>query len=165
MNTADTALDTARRHVEAVSKMLLGNKKVGARLSIVAADPLTPTTLSNIAVTAKHANADIVVLEFDFTVPEPQMLGIALIAPREGAVYVHSSCRLALAPGSRIARLLPREGGRGHFQILPDEIVQRDSKPVNLMNGIERAASRLRQLVADGVDMSGQMFVHLAEAA
>lgn len=161
MNTAATAIDIARRHVEAVSKMLIGNKRMGQRLSIVAADPLTPTSATNIALAAKEASADLVCLEFDFTVAEPELLGITLVAAREEGVYIHSGCRLAMAPGSRHARLLPREGGRGYFQILQNEIVQRDGKPLGLRTGIDRAASRLRQLVESGVDVTDQVAVHL----
>ncbi|BBD00395.1 hypothetical protein YGS_C1P1650 [Sphingobium sp. YG1] len=69
-----------------------------------------------------------------------------------------------MASGSRSARLLPREGTRGHFQILPSEIVQRDSKPAGLLNGIDRAASHLRQLVRNGVDVTDQVSVHLVAA-
>ncbi|KMS60043.1 hypothetical protein V474_11795 [Novosphingobium barchaimii LL02] len=164
MNTAATAIDIARRHVEAVSKLLLGNKKIDSRLSIVAADPLTATTATNIALMAKEADADIICLEFDFTVTEPELLCITLVAARDEGVYIHSGCRLSMAPGSRLARLLPREGGRGHFQILPNEIVQRDSKPAGLLNGIDRAASRLRELVRSGVDVTDQVSVHLVAA-
>ncbi|WP_416463499.1 hypothetical protein [Sphingomonas sp. VDB2] len=161
MNTAATAIDIARRHVEAVSRMLLGDKKMGERLSIVAADPLTPASATHIALAAKEASADLICLEFDFTEAEPELRDITLVAAREEGVYIHSGCRLAMAPGSRLARLLPREGGRGHFQILQNEIVQREGKPVGLRTGIDRAASRLRQLVENGVDVTDQIAVHL----
>jgi hypothetical protein len=58
-----------------------------------------------------------------------------------------------------LAKLLPREGGLGCFEILPGEIVHRDGTSADLIAGIGRAARTMRKLVAEGVDVEGQVVI------
>jgi len=55
---------------------------------------------------------------------------------------------------------MPRDEVRGHFRILPGEIVQVASKPKALASGVDRAARRLATLVRDGVAVDKQVVLH-----
>lgn len=156
-----TQIATVRAHVAAVSKLLLGDKILKPSLMIIAGEDLTlPDRLEYARVTAE-TDIDIVYLTFAIDADgEPVMTGITVFLPRDGISYAWTGCRLSLLPGQARAVLDPQDNMRGHFRILPGEIVQVNSKPAALARGAVRAAHRLAALVRNGVDLTGQVVLN-----
>ena len=62
-----------------------------------------------------------------------------------------AACRAVILPGDEV---------RGHFRVLPGEILHLPNKPIELRReGIGFAAQRLAQLVRDGAKVNGQIDV------
>ena len=154
----NTQIATVRAHVAAVSKLLLCDKVMKPSLAILAGEELSlPGRLEFARMTAE-TNIDVVYLAFAIDADgEPVMKGITVFLPRDGICYTWTGCRLSLLPGQTRAVLDPQDNMRGHFRILPGEIVQVNSKPAALARGAERAGQRLAEMVRNGVDLTGQV--------
>jgi len=156
MNPVQTA--HVRAHVAAVSKLLLGDKVMSPSLMILAGDPLNPPVRLEFGRTAVESRVDLIYLEFvvdDAGVPV--MSAIDMFLPRDTICYAWTGCRLSLLPGKPRAVIAPKNEVRGHFKVLPGEVVQVRSKPAALVAGMDRAAERVAALVRDGVDLKGQV--------
>lgn len=159
MNTAQVA--TVRAHVAAVSKLLLGGKILKPSLAILAGEELLlPSRLEFAQMTneTNKTNVDIFYLAFAIDADgEPMMTGITVFLPRDGTCYAWTGCRPSLLPGQARAVLGPQDNIRGHFRILPGEVVQVNNKPAAPARGAERASQRLAAMVRNGVDLTGQV--------
>jgi hypothetical protein len=156
MNPVQTA--HIRAHVAAVSKLLLGDRVMSPSLMILAGDPLNPLVRLEFGRTAVDSRVDLIYLEFvvdDAGVPV--MAAIDLFLPRDTICYAWTGCRLSLLPGKNCAVIAPKDEVRGHFTVLPGEVVQVRSKPAALAAGMSRAAERILALVRDGVDVESQV--------
>jgi hypothetical protein len=111
----NTATAIVRRHLEAVTRMLLGSQTMKPGLAIIAADRLSGAGTADLAHMAKLSETDVICLEFDLAADEPDLLGITIVAPpRPRRLYLHwlpadparrlGSCKAAAA--RRGARLL-----------------------------------------------------------
>ncbi len=159
MNTAQVA--HVRAHVAAVAKLVLGDKIIKPSMSIIAGEPLDAVGRLRLGEMATETQIDIIHLEFAIDGDGAAvMTGINLVLPRDALCYSWTACRLSLLPGQTRAVIAPRDQVRGHFKILPGEIVQVDSKPHALTAGIARAEHRLAALVRDGVDVNKQVILH-----
>lgn len=159
MNTAQNA--HIRAHVAAVAKLALGDKVIKPSMAIIAGEPLDAVGRLKLCEMATETQIDIIHLEFAVEGDGmPVMAGINLVLPRDAVGYISTDCRLSLLPGQSRAVIAPRDEARGHFKILPGEIVQVDSKPLALTAGIARAEQRLATLVRDGVDVDKQVILH-----
>jgi hypothetical protein len=150
-----------RAHVAAASKLLLGDKVMSPSLMILAGDPLGPLPRLEFGRTAVESRVDLIYLAFaaDET-GVPVMTAIDLFLPRDRICYAWTGCRLSLLPGQPRAVIAPKDGVRGHFKVLPGEVVQVRNKPAELAEGMDRAAKRIASLVRSGVDLEGQVVLH-----
>ena len=164
MNPVQTA--HVRAHVAAVSKLLLGDKAMSPSLMILAGDPLGPLVRLEFGRAAVESRVDLIYLEFivdDAGVPV--MTSIDLFMPRDTICYAWTGCRLSLLPGKNRAVIAPKDEVRGHFRVLPGEVVQVRNKPAALGAGVDRAAERIAALVRSGVDLEGQVVLREHAAA
>lgn len=153
----DTATATMRRHVHAITRMLLGDQVLKPGLAITAGQVLTPAGLARIATLAHESQTDLIHLDFSIEEEDVTLRDIVIAAPRDKQCFVYTRCRLAQIRGKRHAVILPQAAARGHFRILPGEIVHMPNKPAKLTEGTSFAARRLDRLVCDGVQASGQI--------
>jgi hypothetical protein len=156
MNPVQTA--HVRAHVAAVSKLLLGDKVMSPSLMILAGDSLNPLVRLEFGRTAVESRVDLIYLAF--VVDEagvPVMTAIDLFLPRDTICYAWTGCRLSLLPAQSRAVIAPKDEVRGHFKVLPGEVVQVRSKPGPLAAGVNRAAERIAALVRSGVNLEGQV--------
>ena len=150
-----------RAHVAAVSKLLLGDKVMSPSLMILAGDPLNPPVRLEFSRTAVESRVDLIYLEFvvdDAGVP--LMTAIDLFLPRDTICYAWTGCRLSLLPGNPRAVIAPKDEVRGHFKVLPGEVVQVRNKRAALAAGVDRAAERIAALVRSGINLEGQVVLH-----
>lgn len=147
-----------RDQVAAVSKLLLGSKTMNPGLMILAGDPLDLLQRLAFSRTAVEAQVDLVYLEF--TVGDDGvsvMSGINLMLPRDTICYAWTDCRLSLVPGNTRAVIVPQDGANFHFKALAGEILQVRGRPVSMIGGCDRAATKMAALVRDGVDLRNQV--------
>lgn len=160
-NTTAAVTDTMRRHITAITKMLLGRATMRPGLAMVAGSLLNEAGIIRIAQLASDSRNDLIHLDFAIDGDAATLREIIIAVPRDNGVHVHRRCRLAQRPEDRHAVLLPRDEVRGHFKVAPDEIIQVRTKPADLLvEGVAFAARRLEQLVRDGVDVTGQVVLH-----
>lgn len=155
MNSTQVA--HVRKHVAAVTRLLLGRKVIEPTLAILGGVPLTPEDRIETGRMAADCRADLIHLAF--TIDEagtPVMGEITVFLPRGALCYSWAGCRLSLLPDKRCAVIDPQFTMAGHLRVLAGELVQVNSKPAALDRGAERAAARLAALVRDGVDLSEQ---------
>ncbi len=149
-----------RRHVEAVTAMLLGNRILQPGAMIVAGE-LTgadgPIALGRLATAMGR---DIVFLAFGDTADGYRLTDIAIVAMRGGICHVQMGCRLYLPKAGNRAVMLPQSHVRGHFRLSPGELLQIDRKPADVDDGVTRAAARLATLVEDGVKLDGRAVIN-----
>lgn len=154
----DTATATMRRYVHAITRMLLNDQKLHPSLAITAGQVLTPAGVARIARLAHDSQTDIIHLDFAIDGDSVILNDIIIAAPRDNGCFVYTRCRLAQIRGKRHAVILPQAAARGHFRILPNEIVHKPNKPTKLTTeGVMFAAQRLDKLVRDDVQTSGQI--------
>jgi hypothetical protein len=154
----DTATATMRSHVHAITRMLLGDQKLQPGLAITAGQVLTPAGVARIARLAHESDTDLIHLDFGIDGDAATLRDIVIAAPRDNGCFVYTRCRLAQIRGKRHAVILPQDAARGHFRILPNEIVHMPNKPTKLTTeGVAFAAQRLDKLMRDGVQASGQV--------
>ncbi|MBX3564383.1 MAG: hypothetical protein KF730_07380 [Sphingomonas sp.] len=154
----DTATATMRRHVHAITRMLLGDQVLKPGLAITAGQVLTPAGVARIARLAHDSQTDLIHLDFAIDGDIATLNDIIIAAPRDNNCFVYTRCQLAQIRGKRHAMILPQAAARGHFRILPNEIVHMPNKPTKLTTeGMAFAAQRLNRLVRDDVQTSGQI--------
>lgn len=156
----DTASVTAtmRRYVHAITRMLLSDQVLQPGLAITAGQVLTPAGVARIATLAHESQTDLIHLDFAIDGGTATLNDIIIAAPRDNECFVYTRCRLAQIRGKRHAVILPQAAARGHFRILPNEIVHMPNKPAKLTTeGVVFAAQRLDKLMRDGVRASGQV--------
>lgn len=149
-----------RRHVEAITRMLIEDQKLEPGLAITAGRMLKPQGIAEIALIAEQSDMDLIHLDFTIRDDSATLSNIIVAAPRDHRCFVYTHCRLSQIPGTRHAVILPTDDVRGHFRILPGEILHLPNKPIELRReGIGFAAQRLAQLVRDGAKVNGQIDV------
>ena len=155
----------ARTHIEAIIKLLLGNRRVKPGLAFLAGGPLTTHSQVILGQTAVDSATDLIHVAFrDDEAGRYTMSSITIFAPRDRACHIHTNCRLAQRRAARRAVLLPVDAVRGHFAVANDEIIQRFDKPVDLLDGgVERAAANLLRIIDARPNMAKQ--VNLFEVA
>lgn len=157
----DTITTIMRRHVEAITHMLLADRVMKPGLAITAGQILDPAGIWRIEQLARESNNDLIHLDFEIRGETVTLRDIIIAAPRDFQSFVYTGCRLAQRRGDRRAVILPRAGGRGHFRVQPREIVHIKSQPDSLMtSGVAFAAERLAALVSRGAKVDGQIVVH-----
>lgn len=158
MTDATTAI--IRRHVEAITHMLIGDRPLEPGLAITAGQTLQPHGVAELARVAVLSNMDFIHLDFSVDGQCATLNGILVVAPRDQRCFVYTNCRLSQTPGARHAVILPADDARGHFKILPGEIVHMPHKPHELLyEGLRFADDRLQALVREGVKVDGQIDV------
>ncbi len=156
----DTAAVTAimSRYVHGITRMLLGDQTLQPGLAITAGQVLTPAGVARPAKLAHDSQTDLIHLDFAIDGDTATLNDIIIAAPRDNGCFVYTRCRLAQIRSKRHAVILPQAAARGHFHILPNEIVHMPNKPIKLTaEGMAFAARRLDRLVRDGVRASGQV--------
>jgi hypothetical protein len=153
-------VDIATRYTKAVARMLLGRKMLKPGVALLAGGPVNIAKQLHLAHMAQDSDCDLIHLAFDDTPDGYAMTGLHVCAPRDGAVHSYSDCRLSLI-GNRTVIMPAR--GRGHFVLEPRELIHKPAKPDGWEDGIVRAEQRLRNLVASGVDTTGQIALHAIE--
>lgn len=157
----DASTPLLRRYVQAVTKMLLGDKTMRSGLAITAGSMTSLDGVAGVAELAAQSGMDLIHLDFTIDGAAATLRKIVVAAPRDHRCFVYSDCRLAQLPSARRAVILPPATCRGHFKVMPREIIHVASKPTDLITeGVSFAERRLAQLVRDGVDVTGQIAIH-----
>lgn len=144
--------DIIRSHVQAITEMLLGGRKMKGGVAIVGGAPLDIEGRIGVGSMAKEAATDIVHLEFAQAGDgNLGMTGINLFAVRDDICFVQTGCRLWLPRTGKRAAILPKSHVPGRFRLSPRELIQVAGKPLDIEQGIERAQVRLTRLVERGV--------------
>lgn len=143
---------TIHAYTKAVIHLLLGNRRIGRGVAVVAGGPLDMETRVGLARTAGVSDTDVVFLEFDTNADgEFGITGVNVLVPRGGACYLQTGCQFWLGETGNRAVILPNLGSRGHFRLAPREIIHVDGKPADDPSaGIARAAAWLKRRVASG---------------
>lgn len=158
MTDTATVTATMSRYVHAITRMLVNKHVLKPGLAITAGQILNPAGVARIATLAHQSGTNIIHLDFKIEGNAATLRDIVIAAPRDNECFVYTGCRLAQLPGQSTAVILPRAAARGHFRILPNEIVHKSSKPEKLVvEGVTFAARRLDKLVRDDVRVSGQI--------
>lgn len=154
-----TDLNIVRAYTEATVKLLLGHKKVRPTLAFTAGNILSIESRISLASTAIQSDTDLIHLAFTTDVSgKTVMADITIFCPRDGACYIHTGGRLAQARGAKRAVILPPDNIRGHFEVTPDEIIQRTNKGRDLIDGgVERAEARLHRVMSMRPDVTSQV--------
>ena len=159
-STATTAI--IRAHVEAVTKMLLGNAKMKPGVAITGGDTLDRKQQTRFAQMAAASATDLIHLEFrEDPTGTYGLSGICVIVPRENGCYVYSGCKLWVGEGHDGARILPQPEVRGHFRLLSDELLHIDGKPSQSVEcGVNLAQERIMHLMDARTSVTGQAAIH-----
>lgn len=161
MTFSTTATETMRRHVIAITSMLLGRKKLMPGLAIAAGQLLNEFGLIHIAKAVHQADSDLLHIDFAIDGDTVTLREIILALPRDGVVHLVRRCRLAQRPEDRHAMLLPDPRCRGQFRVVSDEIIHMGQVWSGLAGeGVKFAGRRLAHLVRDGADVDGQIILH-----
>lgn len=139
-------LEITKRHVEAVTHMLLGQKMIRPGVAIVAGERLDTGKRLGLGRMARQSDHDIIYLSFEHTDCGYRMVDITIAAPRDVAVYSYPSCRLSTI-GKRTI-IMPPNHVRGHFVLEPGKLIHKPAKPDRWRDGISLAQQRLAELVA-----------------
>ncbi len=159
-NIMTDTTDIVRRHVEAVTAMLLGNRILQPGAMIVAGELTGADGPVALARLATAMGRDIVFLAFGDTADGYRLTDVAIVAMRGGICHVQMGCRLYLPATGARAVILPQSHVRGHFRLSPGELLQIDRKPVDVEDGVARAAARLATLVERGVKLDGRAVIN-----
>lgn len=155
------ATETMRRHVNAITRMLLGSETMRPGLAIAAGELHDDAGLLRIAELACRANSDLIHLDFSIDCDIATLREIILVMPHDSDVEFVRYCRLAQRPEDRQAVLLPHPCCPGLFRIAPNEIIHADHMPAGLTSeGAAFASRRLAQLMRDDIDVTSQIVLH-----
>jgi hypothetical protein len=158
-NIMTNKTDIVRHHVEAVTKMLLGNRTLKPGAMIIAGEVTSSDGTIALGQMAMALGKDIVFLAFGDTATGYGLIDIATAAVRGGICHVQAGCHLYLPKAGTRAMILPQPHVRGHFRLSPGELIQIDRKPADVEDGVARATARLARLVAQGVDLDGRAVI------
>lgn len=145
-----------RRHVEAITHLLIGNRSLKPGTAIAAGEPIEIGGIVRLAQLAKESRTDLVYLHFDQTKPGSGLRSITLVMMRNGICYCHTDCRLYLSKSGTRAVILPQNNVRGLFRLSPREVIHIDRKPNDVEDGVARADAQMRKLVERGVCLEGR---------
>lgn len=159
-NTMTDKTEIVRRHVEAVTQMLLGNRTLMPGAMVVAGEVTGGDGPIVLAQMAQSIGKDIVFLAFGDTESGYALVDITIVAVRNGICHVQPGCRLYLSKAGARAIILPQPHVRGHFRLAPSELVQRERKPDDIANGVARAEAQLAHLVDHGVQLGGRAVIN-----
>ena len=159
-NTMTDKTEIVRRHVEAVTQMLLGNRTLMPGAMIVAGEMTGGDGPMVLAQMAQAIGKDIVFLAFSDTESGYALAAITTVAVRDGICHVQPGCSLYLSKAGARAIILPQSHVRGHFRLAPGELIQRERKPDDVENGVARAEARLAHLVNYGVQLGGRAVIN-----
>lgn len=148
-STNDQRPHTLRLHVAAITRMLLGkNVKLAPGVAITGGDVLSGEGIANLVNAAIGSDTDVIHLAVQERSGGLALADIDVVVPRDQRCYAFTGCRLWLAAGARQALLLPRDGARGHFRLLPGELLHIDGKPQGVVSdGLRHAERQLAALV------------------
>ena len=152
--------DIVRRHVEAVTQLLLGNRTLKPGAMIIAGEVAGDDGPIALARMAQAVGKDIVFLAFGDTATGYGLTEVMIGAVRNGICHVQPGCHLYLLKAGTRAMILPQPHVRGFFRLSPGELIQVDRKPTDVEDGVARAAARLARLVAQGVDLDGRAVIN-----
>ena len=145
-----------RKHVEAVIKMLLCNRRMKAGIAIVGGLPLDIDGRIGLGRRATASETDIVHLAFGDRGPRFALTEITTFAPRDAGCFIQPGCRLWLPKSGNRALILPKSHVPGHFRLSPRELIHIDQKPSDIEAGVARAEQRLAQWANDSIELSAQ---------
>lgn len=145
-----------RKHVEAVIKMLLGNRRMKPGTAILGGLPLDIDARIGLGEHAIASKTDIVHLAFGDRGPRFALTEITTFAPRDIGCFIQQGCRLWLPMSGNRALILPKPHVPGHFRLSPRELLHINRKPSDIEEGIARAKLRLARCASDGVELSDQ---------
>ncbi len=148
-------IETVRRHVAAVTQMLLCNRTMKPGAAIIASDALGIEGRLALAHQANISGHDLVYLHFGDTPIGYGLTNISIVVARDGICLGQTDCRLYLPKAGARAMILPQDHVRGLFRLSPGELLHIDRKPADAEDGIARAHTRLAKLVARGVTVGG----------
>lgn len=136
----------------AVTKLLLGSRKMTHGVIITAGAFLDVAGRIGIGEMAVLSQTDVVHLEF---VADKEgrfgMSGITLFAPRDNGCFIQTDCRLWLSRTGNRGVILPRPELRGHYRLSPRELIHIDGKPAqDSTEGMARAAAWIDCFVRRG---------------
>lgn len=136
-----------RAHTVAVTRLLLGNRKMLKGVVVMGGDELDFEDRTRMARMAVLSNTDIVGLEFGVADDRRYgRTGITIYLPRDNGCIVQAGCQLWLSKAGNRAVILPQSGSRGHFRLSPRELIHIDGKPAaDSADGIDRAETWLKQ--------------------
>jgi len=133
----------------AVTRLLLGNRKMKDGVVVTAGTPLDIAGRIRIGETAVLSQTDVVHLEF--AADEGGrfgMSGITLFAPRDNGCFIQTDCRLWLSKAGNRGVILPRPASRGHYRLSPRELIHIEGKPAqDPVEGIARASAWIDRFV------------------
>ena len=149
-------IETVRRHVAAVTQMLLCNRTMKPGAAIIAGDAVGIEGRLALARQANVSGHDLVYLHFSDTPIGYGLTNISIVVARDGICLGQTDCRLYLPKAGARAMILPQAHVRGLFRLSPGELLHIDRKPADAEDGIARARARLAKLVARGVSVVGR---------
>ncbi len=149
-------IETVRRHVAAVTHMLLCNRTMKPGAAIIAGDALGIEGRLALARQANVSGHDLVYLHFGDTAEGYGLTTISIVVARDGICLGQTDCRLYLPKAGARAMILPQAHVRGLFRLSPGELLHIDRKPADAEDGIARARTRLAKLVSRGVSVVGR---------
>jgi hypothetical protein len=149
-------IETVRRHVAAVTQMLLCNRTMKPGAAIIAGDAVGIEGRLALADQANVSGYDLVYLHFGDTPIGYGLTNISIVVARDGICLGQTDCRLYLPKVGARAMILPQAHVRGPFRLSPGELLHIDRKPADAEDGIGRARARLAKLVARGVSVVGR---------
>lgn len=152
--------EIVRRHVEAVTQMLLGNRTLQPGAMIIAGELTGGNGPISIARMAHASSKDIVFLAFGDTASGYALTDIFIVAVRNGICHVQPGCRLYLSTTGARAMILPQPNVRGHFRLSPGELIHLDRKPTDTENGVVRASARMNILIERGVQLDSRAVIN-----
>lgn len=98
---ASAATDTMRRHVNAVTCMILGRSRMAPGLAIAAGQLLDNEEITQIADLAYERRTDVIYLDFAIDRGIATLCEIILAMPRRESVHIRGGCQLAQRPEHR----------------------------------------------------------------
>lgn len=149
-------IETVRRHVAAVTQMLLCNRTMKPGAAIIAGDALGIEGRLALAHQANVSGHDLVYLHFADTSEGYGVTNISIVVARDGICLGQTDCCLYLPKAGARAMILPQAHVRGLFRLSPGELLHIDHKPADAKDGIARARARLAKLVSRGVSVVGR---------
>jgi hypothetical protein len=152
--------EIVRRHIEAATQMLLGNRTLKPGALIIAGELTGIEGRLALARLAETSGKDIVFLGFADTADGYGLTNISIVAARDGICHGQTDCQMYLPKTGARAVILPQPHVRGFFRLSPGELIHVDRKPADVEEGVARAAVRLATLVARGVHLEGRAVIN-----